>query len=144
MQREPPSGAYFFDSPACEQLIDQYQKTDSRETLGEILARCQPITESLIRSRATFLHEDEDELISIVNGKLIKSLWQYHPSRGAAFAFVSRLTVNMLVTTVTYKRKLRGAVSAFGRDSLSDDTGRGSGIQLPARGRRFGRADPLD
>jgi hypothetical protein len=101
-------GNCFFDSAKVEAMICEYQRTGSTELLGAVISRCQPITESLIRSRATFTYEDEDELVSIVNAKLLKSLRQYSATRGTAFSFVSRLTVNMLATTVTYKRKMAG------------------------------------
>jgi Sigma-70 region 2 len=97
---------HFFDSPAVEGMIRDYQSSADPAKLGEIIGRCEPVVLSLIRQRATMRHEDIDELVSIVNGKLLRSLPRYSPERGTAFAFVSRLTVNMLCTTVTHRKKL--------------------------------------
>ena len=116
--------AQFFDSKHVERLIVQYQKDGCRETLGEIVNRCQPITISLIRKRCTFAHEDEDELLAIVNRKLLISLPQFDRTRGSAFSFVSRLAVNMLCTTVTHRCKLASRYPALEESlalSLADE-----------------------
>jgi hypothetical protein len=99
---------HFFNSPEVEGLIARYQETGCRETLGEVIERCRPVALSLIRSKSTMRHEEVDELMSIVNGKLFRSLPSYSPERGSAFAFVSKLTTNMLATVVTH-RKMRAA-----------------------------------
>jgi hypothetical protein len=100
------NGEYFFDPRRVEELITDYQVNENRETLGAIVKECERNILSLIRDRGTFAHEDEDELLSIVNRKLLVSLPQFDRARGSAFSFVSRLTVNMLATTVTHRRKL--------------------------------------
>jgi hypothetical protein len=51
-------------------------------------------------------HGEVDELMAVVNGKLLRSLPNCSPERGTAFAFVSRLTTNMLCTVVTQRKKL--------------------------------------
>jgi hypothetical protein len=101
-----------FDSEAVETLIADYQRTGSVQILGQIIERSQPIFVSLIRSRHTFQYQDEHELLSIVNRKLLVSLPQYDPHRGTAFTFVSRLTLNMLCTSVTLQKKLAGRLRA--------------------------------
>jgi hypothetical protein len=60
-------------------------------------------------------HEEVDELVSIVNGKLLKSIPHYSPERGTAFAFVSKLTTNMLSTVVTHHKKLASRYSPLER-----------------------------
>jgi hypothetical protein len=109
----------FFDSRAVEKLIGEYQRDGSRELLGTIVVRCQPIAISLIRRRCTFRHEEEDELLSIVNRKLLVSLPQFDQNRGSAFSFVSRLSLNMLSTTVTHRKKLANRYPSLDKTLLS-------------------------
>jgi hypothetical protein len=103
---ENPSAEPALDSEAVESLIAAYQRTGETKTLGEILERSQPISLSLIRSRNTFRFEDEDELLSAVNRKLLLSVQQFDRTRGTAFSFVNRLCINMLCTRVTLQKKL--------------------------------------
>jgi hypothetical protein len=100
------SGDLFFDSAAVENLIADYQRTGSVTALSEIMTACQTIPISLIRARATARYADEGELMSTINRKLLVSLPQFDRARGTAFSFVSRLSLNMLATSVTHSRKL--------------------------------------
>ena len=97
---------HFFNSETVEALIADFQHTCKTETLGEIITRCQPLSLSLVRSRRSFRFEDEDELLSVVNRKLLVSVPQYDRARGSAFSFVSKLCLNQLCTVVTLKKKL--------------------------------------
>ena len=59
-------------------LFRTYQAAPERiELVGEVLRQSEPITLSLIRSRATMAYESESELLSVVNCKLLKSLPLY-------------------------------------------------------------------
>jgi hypothetical protein len=106
---------HFFDTEEVEALIRDYQSTECPATLGRIISFCEPVALSLIRAKATMRHEDIDELMSIVNGKLLRSLPQYRPERGTAFAFVSKLTVNMLSTVVSHRKKMASRYPALER-----------------------------
>jgi hypothetical protein len=110
---ERMANGHFFDSAAVEDLIRVYQTNQKPEMLGEVIRRCEPIVLSLIRSKATMIYENEDELTSIVNTKLLKSLPQYCPIRGTAFAYVSRIALNMLASTVTRAKKLANRYPAL-------------------------------
>jgi hypothetical protein len=109
------NGGYFFNSAEVETLIAHYQRTECHQTLGQIIERCRPIALSLIRDKATMRHVEVDELMSAVNNKLLRSLPSYDPARGTAFAFVSRLTCNMLCTQVTHRKKLAARYPALER-----------------------------
>ncbi|PWT83898.1 MAG: hypothetical protein C5B58_05730 [Acidobacteria bacterium] len=122
------TGGHFFDSGLVEDMLSAYQRDPQPETLGEIIRRCEPIALSLIRSRWTMQFEDESELMSIVNRKLLVSLPQYNRARGTAFSFVSRVALNMLATTVTHRRKLAARYSPLDKTlmlTLPDETGGG-------------------
>jgi hypothetical protein len=101
-----PQSNGFFDSGAVEQLIAQYQKEGSREILGEIVSRCEPLTFSLIRSKRTMIYEPENELMSTINYKLVRSISHYDPGKGTAFTFISKLASNMMCTSVSLHKKL--------------------------------------
>ena len=110
-------------------MIRRYQANPERtEILGEVISRCRPIALSLIRSKGTVLHEDEDELLSVVDRKLMRSLPEYCLDRGTAFAFVFRLTVNMLSTTVTRRRKLAARFPPLDELTIATTPDEGSGI----------------
>jgi hypothetical protein len=126
---------HFFDNTAVEALIRDYQATSCPNTLGEIISRCAPVALSLIRSKATMRHEELDELMAIVNGKLLRSLPRYRPERGSAFAFVSKLTVNMLATTVTHRKKMAARYPALDRTFA---------LNLPDQERDFDSTVALD
>lgn len=115
----------FFDSKAVETLIGNYQHDRSLEVLGEIVRHCEPIALSLIRSRSTMAYEAEDELLSSVYRKLMVSVLQFDRTRGSAFSFVSKLTLNMLATNVTHRKKLANRYPALDRTlmlTVADET----------------------
>ena len=119
------TGELFFDSAAVEALIADYQTNGSLATLSAVMTACQSIPISLIRSRRTMRYADEDELMSVVTYKLLRSLPQLDRAKGSAFSWVSRLTINMLATSVTHSRKLAGRYSPLDEAlaaTVPDDT----------------------
>jgi hypothetical protein len=105
------AGEHFFNSGAVEDLIADFQRSGSRDTLGAIITLCEPIALSLIRSRATSVYEPETDLMAAVNEKLLWSLPRFDPERGRAFAFVSRTVINTLCTRVSYQKKMASRFS---------------------------------
>jgi hypothetical protein len=95
----------FFDSESAEALVCQYQATGNLELLGQAIEQCQPITLSLVRSRASMAFVEETELTSRVDRKLAKSLSGYRPERGRLFSFATRIAVNEISAAVTYAKK---------------------------------------
>ena len=98
--------ARFFDSEAVETLIGNYQRTESIEVLGEIIAACQPLSESLVRSRQSFRFIPETELFSNIDHKLLSAIPAYDSRRGTAFSFISRTVTNAVCTSITLQKKL--------------------------------------
>jgi hypothetical protein len=57
------------------------------------------------RFNGTCQYRSEDELLSDVNFKLIRSVAKFDPSKGSAFTFVSKIIDSSLRTSVTATRK---------------------------------------
>jgi hypothetical protein len=87
-------------------LISAYQTGNNpAAALTEIVALTQRRALTLIRFYQTTRYRPEDELLSDVNWKLLKSIGKFDPTKGSAFTFVSQLISNSLCTSVTTARR---------------------------------------
>jgi hypothetical protein len=104
--RHHPSGngVHHFDNDGLERLIAEHQ-TGNPSALGEIVRLAQPRAEALIRFHKTSKYKPENELLSDVNYRLVKSVAKFDPTRGSAFTFISALIWNTLRSNVTAARK---------------------------------------
>jgi hypothetical protein len=104
-RHNPTGGAsQHFDNNRLEKVIARYQAGDAN-ALTEIVALSRPRVETLIRFNGTADFRSEDELISDVNYKLVRSVGRFNSAKGSAFTFVSCLIQNALHTAVTSARK---------------------------------------
>ena len=96
------------DNARIEALIGAYRATNSTETLSQIVQLAEERARTLIRFYKTNHYRSEDELISDINFKLLRSVSRFDPKRGSAFTFVSHVITNVLCTSVTNARKHAG------------------------------------
>jgi hypothetical protein len=98
-------GVHHFDNERLEQLLSDYRSgTDQLSALSGIVELTQQRALTLIRFRKTSRYRPEDELLSDVNYKLVRSVGKFDPARGTPFTFISALIENTLRTVVTKTR----------------------------------------
>jgi hypothetical protein len=98
-------GCQHFDNGRLEELIAAYQSgSNPSAALGEIVERVQQRALALIRFHKTSRYQPEDELLSDINYKLLRSVGKFDPTRGSAFTFISHVVINTLRTNVTRSR----------------------------------------
>jgi hypothetical protein len=97
-------GSSHFNNGRLQELIAAYQTGGDRSVLGEIVGLTQERAVTLIRFQKTTKYRPEDELLSDINYKLLRSVSRFDPSRGSAFTFISALIQNTLCTSVTRTR----------------------------------------
>jgi DNA-directed RNA polymerase specialized sigma24 family protein len=94
------------DNGKLEKLIADYQAgTNPTAALAEIVELTQRRALTLIRFHQTTRYAPEDELLSDINVKLLRSISRFDPGRGSAFTYVSRVAQSVLWTAVTNARK---------------------------------------
>jgi hypothetical protein len=98
-------GSHHLNNIELERLIAAYQSKGDVESLGAIVRLAQNRTLALIRFHRTHKYVPEDELLSDVNCKLLRSIARFDRSRGTGFTFLSRLVHNVLCTSVTNSRR---------------------------------------
>jgi hypothetical protein len=87
-----------------EAAISRYQAGDA-ESLGEIVQLVEPRVLTLIRFHKTHHYRPEDELLSDVNFKLMRSIGRFDARRATGFAYVSRIIDSSLKTAVSNQRR---------------------------------------
>jgi len=99
------NGAIHCDNRAIEKLMVSYIETRDSETLSQIVNLAQMRALTLIRFNKTTRYRSEDELLSDINFKLMRSVSKFDPARGSGFTFISHVVRNVLCTSVTNARK---------------------------------------
>jgi hypothetical protein len=94
-----------FDNDRLEACIARFQSQRDISSLSEIIELSQNRALTLIRHFKTTCYRPEDELLSDVNYKLMRSIRQFNPSKGSAFTFVSQVIVSTLKTSVSNQRR---------------------------------------
>ena len=92
------------DNAQLEQAIARYQAGDAA-SLGEVIRLVEPRATTLIRFHKTHRYRPEDELLSDVNFKLMRSIGRFDARRASAFSFVSAVITSTLQTSVTATRR---------------------------------------
>jgi hypothetical protein len=85
-------------------LIARYQAGDAG-SLGEVVRLTQPRAQTLIRFHKTHLYRPEDELLSDIAVKLMRSVGRFDPKRASGFSYVSRIIDSSLKTAVSTQRR---------------------------------------
>jgi hypothetical protein len=93
------------DNAALEGVIARYQTQGDAESLGEIVRLTQTRAQTLIRFYQTTRYRPEDELLSDVNWKLLRTVGKFDPAKGSAFTFVSQVIWSALSTSVMTTRR---------------------------------------
>jgi hypothetical protein len=91
------------DNVQLEQAIARFQNGDAG-SLGEILRLVEPRAQTLIRFHRTHNFRPEDELLSDVNFKLLRSIGRFDSAKGSGFSYVSRIIESSLKTAVSNQR----------------------------------------
>jgi hypothetical protein len=97
-------GNEHLDNHRLEQSIFRFQAGDAK-ALTEIVGLTQNRTLALIRFHKTSNFRTENELLSDINYKLMRSIGKFDPSKGSAFTFVSAVITSTLKTSVTNTRR---------------------------------------
>src|SRR6516162_11150944 len=97
-------GSTHLDNGRLEEVIARYQTKGDAESLGEIVRLSQTRAQTLIRFYQTTRYRPEDELLSDVNWKLLRSVSKFDPAKGSAFTFVSQVIWSALSTSVMTTR----------------------------------------
>jgi hypothetical protein len=92
------------DNAQLEQAIARFQGGDAG-SLGEIVQLVEPRALTLIRFHKTSHYRPENELLSDVNFKLMRSIGRFDARRASAFSFVSAVITSTLQTSVTATRR---------------------------------------
>src|SRR6516162_8767123 len=100
----PNGSSPHLDNAQLEQAIGRYQAQGDTESLGEIVRLTQTRAQTLIRFYNTTKYRPEDELLSDVNWKLLRSVSKFDPAKGSAFTFVSQVIWSALSTSVMTTR----------------------------------------
>jgi hypothetical protein len=104
-KHNPAGSTHHCDSTGLEEAIARYQTGGDVESLGEIVRLTQNRTKTLIRFYQTTKYRPEDELLSDVNWKLLRSVSKFDPTKGSAFTFVSQVIWSALSTSVMATRR---------------------------------------
>jgi hypothetical protein len=92
------------DNGHLEAAIARFQGGDAG-SLAEVIRLVEPRATTLIRFHKTHHYRPEDELLSDVNFKLLKSIGRFDAQRASAFSFVSAVITSTLQTSVTATRR---------------------------------------
>jgi hypothetical protein len=92
------------DNAQLEQAIARFQNGDAG-SLGEIVQLVEPRALTLIRFHKTGHYRPEDELLSDVNFKLMRSIGRFDARRASGFSYVSRIIESSLKTAVSNQRR---------------------------------------
>jgi hypothetical protein len=98
------NGTEHLDNGRLEQAIARFQLQGDANALGEIITLTEKRALTLIRFHKTARYVPEDELLSDVNCKLLKSVGKFDRAKGSAFTFLSQVIMNTLRTSVTNAR----------------------------------------
>ena len=79
------NGTEHLDNGRLEQAIARFQLQGEANALGEIIGLTEKRAMTMIRFHKTTRHVPEDELVSDVNFKLLKTVGTFDPARGTAF-----------------------------------------------------------
>jgi hypothetical protein len=85
-----------FDSPKVELLIAEWKESGDPKVLGEIILLARPLVTSLIYSKNMTRFADENELLSLIDQKMLKQLASFDPERGTAFTLISLFVKNTI------------------------------------------------
>jgi hypothetical protein len=94
-----------FNNAGLERAIACFQAQGDVQSLSEIVRLVQPRAETLIRFYKTSHYRPEDELLSDINHKLLRSVTQFDPAKGSAFTYVSKIIDSSLRTSVSTQRR---------------------------------------
>lgn len=104
-KHHPTGGAQAHcDNSALEAAIACFQNGDAG-SLDEIVRLVEPRARTLIRFFKTHHYRPEDELLSDINFKLMRSVLRFDAQRATGFAYVSRIIESTLKTSVTNQRR---------------------------------------
>jgi hypothetical protein len=118
-KHNPNGTSPHFDNARLESLIASYQAgANPTAALTEIVELTQRRALTLIRFNGTKKYVPEDELLSDVHSKLLRSVSRFDPARGSAFTYLSCLIQNTLRSSVTNARK--NASRFVELDAISD------------------------
>jgi hypothetical protein len=92
------------DNAKLEAAISRYQVGDAA-SLGEIIQLVEPRIRTLVRFHKTHHYRPEDELLSDVNFKLMRSIGRFDARRATGFAYVSKIIDSSLKTAVSNQRR---------------------------------------
>jgi hypothetical protein len=94
-----------FNNARLEECIGRFQREGDAASLSEIVELSQPRAETLIRFHNTHHYRSEDELLSDINFKLLRSIAKFDPAKGSGFTYVSKIIDSSLRTSVTITRR---------------------------------------
>jgi hypothetical protein len=104
-KHNPRGGASLhLDNARLEPLIAVYNRTEDPAALADIVELIRERALTLIRFNGTTRYRSEEELLSEINYKLIRSLRRFDAEKGSAFTFLSHLITNTLRTAVSTAR----------------------------------------
>jgi hypothetical protein len=98
-------GSQHLDNAALENCIARFQRNGDMQSLSEIVELSQRRALTLIRFNATTSYRSEDELLSDINFKLLRSIAKFNPSKGSAFTYISAVITSTLRTSVSTQRR---------------------------------------
>jgi hypothetical protein len=104
-KHHPAGGAVaHFDNQQITELIGRYQAGDLK-ALTAVITSARQRAGTLIRFYGTAKYQREDELLSDVNWKLLRTLRKFDASKGSAFTYISNVISSTLCTSVSIARK---------------------------------------
>src|SRR5262249_17915076 len=104
-KHNPLGTTQHLDNGHLEEAIGRYRARGDAGSLDEIIRLIEPRALTLIRFHKTDHYRPEDELLSDVNFKLMRSIGRFDPTKGSAFSFVSAVITSTLQTSVTNTRR---------------------------------------
>jgi hypothetical protein len=108
-KHNPAGSAHHCDNTRLEEAISRYQIQRDAESLGEIVELSQKRALALIRFYQSTKYRSEDELLSDINLKLMRSVDKFDPSKctskNPGFTFVSSVIWSALSTSVTSAKR---------------------------------------
>jgi hypothetical protein len=133
-KHHPNGGAVpLCDNAQLEAAIFRYQAGEAN-ALGEVIRLVEPRAQTLIRFHKTHLYRPEDELLSDINFKLMRSIGKFDARRASGFAYISKIIDSSLRTSVANQRRTWQRYAEL--DSALVNT-------LPAKTDDWERADDL-
>jgi hypothetical protein len=105
-KHNPHGGATLhLDNNLLEEAIARYQTQGDAGSLGEVIRLVEPRALTLIRHYKTHYYRPENELVSDINFKLMRSVRRFDAAKGSAFSYVSAVILSSLQTAVTATRR---------------------------------------